>query len=84
MATTAVPAMIPTITIEEYLSGPVPDPDVEFVDGEMKEKPVVMSIHGRLQFIIGAWFERHIDEWGVLSAFGCARESRPTRCACPM
>ena len=57
-----------TITIEEYLNGPVPDPDIEFVDGELRERPMVMSIHGRLQTIIGAWFERHAEEWGVLSA----------------
>ncbi len=57
-----------TITIEQYLNGPVPDPDVEFIDGELRERPVVMSIHGRLQIIIGAWFERHAEQWGVLSA----------------
>jgi Uma2 family endonuclease len=64
MATTATSAM----TIEEYLNGPIPEPDVEFVDGELKAKPVVMSIHGRLQTIIGAWFERHAEDWGVLAA----------------
>lgn len=60
MATTA-------ITIEEYLNGPIPDPDVEYVDGELKGKSVVQSIHGRLQIIIGNWFEQHADEWGVVA-----------------
>ena len=55
------------ISIEQYLHGPVPDPDMEYVDGELKEKPVVMSIHGRLQSIISAWFERHAEEWSVVA-----------------
>ncbi len=79
MATTTVPAM----TIEEYLNGPVPERDVEFVDGELKEKPVVMSIHGRLQVIIGAWFERHLDEWGVLPAVEVRTQVAPGRVRLP-
>ena len=83
MATIAVPAMTPTMTIEEYLNGPVPEPDVEFVDGELKEKPVVMSIHGRLQSIICGWFERHIDDWGVLSAVEVRTRVAPNRVRLP-
>ena len=79
MAATAVHAM----TIEEYLNGPVPDPDVEFVDGALKEKPVVMSIHGRLQVILGAWFERHADDWGVLSAVEVRTRVAPNRVRLP-
>ncbi len=61
MATIAAPST-PTMTIEQYLHGPVPNPDVEFVDGVLREKPMMMSIHGRLQTIISAWFERHAED----------------------
>ncbi len=56
------------ISIEEYLRGPVPHPDVEYIDGELKERSVVQRIHSRLQIIIGAWFERNAEEWGVVPA----------------
>ncbi len=56
------------ISIEEYLRGPVPHPDVEYVDGELKERPLVQRIHGRLQSILSAWFENHADAWGVVPA----------------
>jgi Uma2 family endonuclease len=59
MATTA-------ISIDEYLNGPIPDPDVEYVDGELKERGVVQTVHSRLQSILSTWFENHADEWGVV------------------
>jgi Uma2 family endonuclease len=59
MATTA-------ISIDEYLNGPIPDPDVEYVDGELREKSVVQTIHSRLQSILPTWFENHADDWGVV------------------
>lgn len=62
MAMIAAPAM----TIEEYLNGPVPDPDVEFINGVLREKPLMMRIHTRLQAILCAWFENHAEEWGVV------------------
>jgi len=67
MATIAAPST-PTMTIEQYLNGPIPNPDVEFIDGVVREKSIVMSIHGRLQSIICAWFERHAEDWAVLAA----------------
>jgi Uma2 family endonuclease len=61
MATTA-------ISIDEYLNGPIPDPDVEYVDGELKGKSVVQTVHGILQIEIGIWFREYIAEWGVIAA----------------
>jgi Uma2 family endonuclease len=54
------------ISIDEYLNGPAPDPDVEYVDGELREKSVIQTIHSRLQSILSTWFENHAEEWGVL------------------
>jgi Uma2 family endonuclease len=50
------------LTLEAYLRS-VPNPDVEYIDGELKERPVVSSAHGLIQTIIGAWFFTHQNEW---------------------
>ena len=76
MATTA-------ISIEEYLNGPIPDPDVEYVDGELRGKSVVQSIHGRLQSIISSWFEGHADAWGVVPAPEVRVQVAPSRIRLP-
>jgi Uma2 family endonuclease len=52
------------LTLEAYLAT-VPKPDVEYIDGELKERPVVSSAHGLLQTIIGAWFFVHQNDWKV-------------------
>jgi Uma2 family endonuclease len=64
-ATTAVstPALS-FVSIEEYLRTSY-DPDVEYVDGYLTEKPVVFSVHGSIQSLLSAWFGRHEEEWQV-------------------
>jgi Uma2 family endonuclease len=76
MATTA-------ISMDEYLNGPIPDPDVEYVDGELKERSVVKSIHSRLQAILSAWFENHSEEWNVISGPEARVQVTPTRVRLP-
>ena len=61
MATTAI------VSIETYLSTSY-CPDVEYLDGVLKEKPVVQIVHGRVQVLIGMWFENHRREWGIYAA----------------
>ena len=55
------------ISLEEYLRT-VPDPDVEYIDGLLKERPVVFSIHGLLQGEIVTWFKSHRKDWNVRAA----------------
>jgi Uma2 family endonuclease len=58
----------PTLTfvpIEEYLRTSY-RPDVEYIDGYLREKPVVMSVHGRLQSLLSHWFVSHEEEWQVM------------------
>ncbi len=62
----AAVSVTPAYSIEDYLNGPDLDPDMEYIDGELREKPMVGRTHGRLQAIISAWFEQHADEWGVV------------------
>ncbi len=58
MATTA-------ISIDEYLNDTSYKPDVEYIDGEIKERPVVKRAHGRLQSLLSMWFGEHEDLWNV-------------------
>jgi Uma2 family endonuclease len=52
------------VSIEEYLRTSY-CPDVEYVDGQLKEKPVVGFPHGETQTILGVWFRAHRKEWGI-------------------
>ncbi len=55
------------LSIDEYLRT-MYDPDVEFVDGVLKERAVVMSVHGLVQGLLAQWFLNHGKEWGIKAA----------------
>ena len=76
MVTTAV-------SLDAYLNGPVPDPDVEYVDGALKEKSVVKRIHTRLQSILCTWFENHAEAWGVVPSPELRTQVSATRVRLP-
>ncbi len=59
------------VSLEEYLNTSY-HPDVEYLDGELKEKPVVGFAHGEVQGFIFSWFSRHYGEWNIR----CAVETR--------
>ena len=52
------------VSVEEYLRTAY-TPDVEYIDGELKEKPMPTSLHGFVQMMIGRWFGNHMEEWGL-------------------
>ena len=52
------------VSLEEYLATTY-RPDVEFIDGVLKEMPVVSPVHGRTQMMLGLWFGLHEAEWNV-------------------
>ncbi len=54
----------PRMTVEEYLRTGW-KPECELIDGELREKPMPTRLRGFIQMMIGAWFQRHMDEWGV-------------------
>ncbi len=56
-----------TINLTEYLRTSY-HPDVEYVRGELKEKPVPTYLHGIVQIILGSWFLNHRKEWGIVVA----------------
>ncbi len=52
------------VSVEEYLNAEY-RPDLELVDGYLREKPVVSPAHGRVQFLIGLWFGIHEADWSI-------------------
>ena len=65
MATTSL------VTLEQYLDTAF-HPDVEYVDGELKERNVGSYEHARLQILIGGWFLQNEKTWNVQ----CVTEQR--------
>ncbi len=61
MATTLIAS---GVSIDEYLSKSY-RPDVEYIDGVLKERPVVTKAHGRLQSLISIWFGNHEETWPI-------------------
>ncbi len=58
MATTTL------VSIEDYLQNTSFHPDVEYIDGELRERPMVVSAHGKVQSLISHWFYER-EEWGL-------------------
>ena len=65
MATTSL------LSLEEYLKSSF-HPDVEYVDGELKERNVGSYEHSRLQSLITMWFGQNESAWNVQ----CVTEQR--------
>lgn len=59
MATTA------RVPVEVYLRSSEYEPDAEYVDGEIEERPMGTLDHADWQQAIQQWFARHAKEWGI-------------------
>ena len=70
------------VSIDDYLKKSY-RPDVEFIDGELKERPVVKRTHGRLQSLISIWFGNHEAEWSVEVAVEVRTRVSATRVRLP-
>ena len=55
------------VSLEEYLKTSY-RPDVEYIEGELKEKSLVTPAHGKVQTLLGVWFWQHGQEWGISAA----------------
>ena len=53
------------VSLDEY-SKTSYRPDMEYIEGELKEKPVVQWIHSNLQAALSAWFYTHRKEWKIV------------------
>ncbi len=61
MAAAAQPAHVP---LDVYLNSSY-EPDAEYVDGEIEERPMGEYDHSSWQHAIEFWFQRHAQEWGI-------------------
>jgi Uma2 family endonuclease len=59
MATTA------QIALSDYLKTSY-DPDLEYVDGELRERNVGKTDHARVQALLAMWFGAHEQEWRIV------------------
>jgi Uma2 family endonuclease len=59
------------ISLDEYLRTTY-RPDVEYLDGELREKAVVGFAHGETQGFLFQWFSQRYQEWNIR----CAVETR--------
>ena len=70
------------VSIEEYLATSY-HPDVEYIDGELKEKPVTGFPHGVVQVLLGQWFREHRKEWNILVSVESRTKVEPSRVRLP-
>ncbi|HUN82336.1 MAG TPA: Uma2 family endonuclease, partial [Phycisphaerae bacterium] len=62
MATAPQSAYVP---LEVYLRTSDYEPDAEYVDGVIEERPVGENDHSSWQLAIQRWFIQHAEEWGI-------------------
>ena len=70
------------LDIEEYLHTGY-GRDVEYIDGELRERAMVFSVHGLVQSKIAAWFESHEQEWGIRAGVEVRTQVSSTRVRLP-
>jgi Uma2 family endonuclease len=64
VTTMAASAIVPFVSIEEYLHSD-PQPDMDYVDGVLEERNLGEADHGDLQSELVTIFRNHRDEWQV-------------------
>lgn len=70
------------VSIEEYLRSDY-EPDAEYVDGAIEERPMGVFDHAAWQRAILDWFMRHEAEWDVLAIPEVRVRVAPTRFRVP-
>lgn len=60
----AATAQVTRVPVEVYLNSSY-EPDAEFVDGVIEERPMGEFDHSSWQHAIELWFAQHAKEWGI-------------------
>ena len=76
----AVPIRVP---LEVYLRCSEYEPDAEFVDGTIEERPMGEFDHAAWQLAIIKWFLRHEEEWNIEVLPELRVQTAPTRFRVP-
>jgi Uma2 family endonuclease len=81
MAATATRTFVP---VEEYLrSSSDYEPDAEYVDGQIEERPMGQYDHAAWQEAIIVWFRQHASEWNTRVKPELGVQVSPTRFRVP-
>jgi Uma2 family endonuclease len=70
------------VPIEVYLRSSY-EPDAEYVDGEIEERPVGERDHAAWQAAIVVWFFQHSQEWGITAFPELRVQTGPARFRVP-
>lgn len=54
-----------SVSLDDYLKSDY-EPDAEYVDGQIEERPMGENDHSAWQLAICAWFLKHCQQWGIL------------------
>jgi len=60
----AAPLRVPYVPLEVYLRSSY-EPDAEYVDGVVEERPMGENEHSAWQHALDVWFGQHEKEWGI-------------------
>ena len=60
----AAAAQLPFVPLEVYLRSSY-EPDAEYVDGVIEERPMGQYDHSSWQHALEMWFAQHAKEWGI-------------------
>ena len=71
------------IPIEVYLRSSEYEPDAEYVDGEIEERPMGEFDHADWQTAIVTWFRSHAKEWNIRALTELRVQVSPTRFRVP-
>lgn len=71
------------VPVEVYLRSSEYEPDAEFVDGKIEERPVGEFDHAAWQLAIIKWFLRHEEEWKIEVLPEPRVQTAPTRFCVP-
>jgi Uma2 family endonuclease len=81
MAPTATRSFVP---VEEYLRSSADyEPDAEYVDGQIEERPMGQYDHAAWQEAIIVWFRQHASEWNIRVKPELRVQVSPTRFRVP-
>ena len=71
------------VPLDVYLRSSEYEPDAEYVDGEIEERPMGENDHSKWQLAIMRWFIQHEEAWSILIRPELRVQVSPTRYRVP-
>jgi Uma2 family endonuclease len=76
-------ATVTHMPLEAYLRSSAYEPDAEYVDGEIEERPMGEFDHADWQAAIVTWFRNHAKDWNIRALPELRVQVAPTRFRVP-